>query len=163
MTNPHPDRARVVLLQYVQPGLVGMVDGSISTLAPLFAVALATHSPWTTFLVGLATAIGAGISMALSEGLSDDGELTGRGPALQRALITGAATFLGGFLHALPFLIPVFHVAVTLAIVVVVVELAVIAGVRVRYLNVSFTRSATQVALGGLVVAAVGLAIGGQG
>lgn len=162
MSRPDPQQTRV-LLQYVQPGLVGLVDGSISTLAPLFAVALATRSPWTTFLVGLATAIGAGISMALSEGLSDDGELTGRGPALQRALITGVATFIGGLLHALPFLIPAFHLAVSLAIVVVVVELAVIAAVRVRYLNVSFTRSVAQVALGGLVVTAVGLVIGGQG
>lgn len=151
------------LLQVVQPGLVGLVDGSISTLAPLFATAIATHSPRTAFLVGLAAASGAGVSMALSEGLSDDGTLTGRGPAMRRALITGTATFVGGLLHALPFLLGSYHAALILAIVVVAVELMVIAAVRVRYLEVSFSRSIAQVALGGLVVASMGLIIGGHG
>jgi VIT1/CCC1 family predicted Fe2+/Mn2+ transporter len=151
------DRDR--LLQVVQPGLIGLIDGTISTLAPIFASAYVAGSR-AALLVGLAAALGAAISMGMSEALSDDGALTGRGGSLQRGLITGAATFVGGSLHALPFLIGDVHRALTVAYAVVAIELVVIAVVRKRFLRVSLAGSLVQVTLGGVVVAAVGAAVG---
>jgi VIT1/CCC1 family predicted Fe2+/Mn2+ transporter len=151
------DRDR--LLQVVQPGLIGLIDGTISTLAPIFASAYVAGSH-AALLVGFAAALGAAISMGMSEALSDDGALTGRGGALQRGIITGAATFVGGSLHALPFLINDLHRALTVAYVVVSCELLVIAIVRKRFLKVSLTSSLVQVTLGGVMVAAVGVAVG---
>ena len=151
------DRDR--LLQVVQPGLIGLIDGTISTLAPIFASAFVAGSH-AALLVGLAAALGAAISMGMSEALSDDGALTGRGGALQRGLITGVATFVGGSLHALPFLISDLHKALTVAYIVVSCELVVIALVRKRFLKVSLTGSLVQVTLGGVLVAAVGVAVG---
>src|ERR671934_1669726 len=126
------------LLQRIQPAMVGLIDGSLSTLAPIFAVALATHNPHYAFYAGLATAIGAGVSMAFSEGLSDTGELTGRGSPYSRGVITGAGTFVGGILHTLPFLIPHYGAAITLAIVVVAFELLALAWIRWRFFQTSF-------------------------
>jgi VIT1/CCC1 family predicted Fe2+/Mn2+ transporter len=151
------DRQR--LLQVVQPGLIGLIDGTISTLAPIFAAAYVSGSR-AALLVGIAAALGAAISMGMSEALSDDGSLTGRGGSLQRGLITGLATFLGGTFHALPFLIGDVSRALTVAYAVVAVELVVIAIVRKRYLHVSLTSSLVQVTAGGIVVAAVGVAVG---
>ena len=151
------DRDR--LLQVVQPGLIGLIDGTISTLAPIFASAYVAGSR-AALLVGFAAALGAAISMGMSEALSDDGALTGRGGALRRGTITGLATFLGGSLHALPFLIDDLHTALTVAYVVVSCELVVIAIVRKRYLKVSLASSLVQVTLGGILVAAVGVAVG---
>jgi VIT1/CCC1 family predicted Fe2+/Mn2+ transporter len=147
------------LLQVVQPGLIGLIDGSISTLAPLFAAAFAAGSH-AALLVGLAAALGAGISMGMSEALSDDGALTGRGSGVQRGVITGGATFVGGSLHTLPFLIGDINKALTVAYVVVAIELVVIALVRKRYLHVSLASSLIQVTLGGMIVAGVGIAVG---
>ena len=151
------DRAR--LLQVVQPGLIGLIDGTISTLAPIFAAAYIAGSR-AALLVGLAAALGAAISMGMSEGLSDDGALTGRGSSLARGLITGGATFVGGSLHALPFLIGDVDKALPVAYAVVAVELVAIAWVRRRYLSVSLTRSLIQVTLGGTLVAVVGVMVG---
>jgi erythrin-vacuolar iron transport family protein len=150
---------RSMLLRVVQPGLVGLIDGTISTLAPIFAAAYLSGSR-TALLVGLATALGAGISMALSEGLSDDGSLTGRGSGLARGVITGTATFLGGSFHALPFLIRNVHQALPVAYAVVAVELVVISLIRRRFLSVSLARSVIQVGVGGVAVAGVGFALG---
>jgi erythrin-vacuolar iron transport family protein len=147
------------LLRVVQPALIGLIDGTVSTLAPMFAAAYVAGSR-SALLVGIAAALGAAISMGLSEALSDDGELTGRGRAAVRGTITGVATFIGGSLHALPFLIGDVHTALKLAYAVVAVELVVIALVRKRYLQVSLHRSLIQVTLGGAVVAFVGFAIG---
>lgn len=147
------------LLQVVQPGLIGLIDGTISTLAPIFAAAYLDGSR-TALLVGLAAALGAAISMGLSEGLSDDGTLTGRGSSLARGLITGGATFVGGTLHALPFLIEDVDRALAVAYGVVAIELIVIAVIRKRYLRVSLAQSLIQVTLGGVVVAAVGVLVG---
>lgn len=147
------------MLQVVQPGLIGLIDGTISTLAPIFATAYLAGSR-EALLVGLASALGAAISMGLSEGLSDDGSLTGRGTGFVRGLITGAATFVGGAGHALPFLISDVNTALTVAYAVVAVELVVIALIRKRFQNVSLARSLIQVTLGGVIVAAVGIAIG---
>jgi VIT1/CCC1 family predicted Fe2+/Mn2+ transporter len=147
------------LLRVVQPALIGLIDGTVSTLAPMFAAAYVAGSR-SALLVGIAAALGAAISMGLSEALSDDGELTGRGRAAVRGTITGVATFVGGSLHALPFLIADVHTALTVAYVVVAIELVVIALVRKRYLQVSLHRSLIQVTLGGAVVAFVGFAIG---
>jgi rubrerythrin len=138
---------RMFMLQYVQPGLAGLMDGSVSTLAPLFAAAFATHDTWSTFLVGLAASIGAGISMAFAEALSDDGSLTGR----------GAPLVLG---HALPFLIPHFYVATGIAFAVVAVELAAISWIRMRYMDTPFLQAAFQVVVGGALVFAAGILIG---
>lgn len=143
----------------MQPGLIGLIDGTISTLAPIFAAAYVAGSR-EALLVGLAAAVGAAISMGMSEGLSDDGELTGRGPSLTRGLITGFATFAGGTFHALPFLIGDVDKALTLAYVIVAFELVLIAWIRRRFLRVSLARSLVQVTLGGALVAAVGVAIG---
>src|SRR5512133_2262664 len=151
---------QVFLLQRVQPAMTGLIDGSLSTLAPIFAVALATHKPHYAFYAGLATAIGAGISMAFSEGLSDTGELTGRGNPFVRGSITGVGTFIGGILHTLPFLIPTYHVALIFAIAVVAFELVVLAWLRWRFFETSFARSFASVTLGGLVIAAVSAALG---
>jgi erythrin-vacuolar iron transport family protein len=150
---------RSLVLRVVQPGLIGLIDGTISTLAPIFATAYLAGSR-EALLVGLAAALGAAISMGLSEGLSDDGSLTGRGSSMARGLITGGATFVGGSLHALPFLIADTGRALTVAYVVVALELIAIAWVRRRFMRVSLARSLVQVTLGGAVVAAVGIAIG---
>src|SRR5436853_2737372 len=131
---------RAFLLQRIQPAMVGLIDGSLSTLAPIFAVALATHRPHYAFFAGLATAIGAGVSMAFSEGLSGTGELTGRGNPFIRGSITGVGTFVGGILHTLPFLIPHYRAAIISAIAVVALELVVLAWLRWRYFEVSFVR-----------------------
>jgi VIT1/CCC1 family predicted Fe2+/Mn2+ transporter len=147
------------LLQVVQPGLIGLIDGTISTLAPIFAAAYLDGSR-TALLVGLAAALGAAISMGLSEGLSDDGTLSGRGTSLARGLITGGATFVGGTMHALPFLIDDVNKALAVAYVVVSIELMAIALIRKRFLQVSLTQSLIQVTLGGAVVAAVGVLVG---
>jgi hypothetical protein len=149
------------LLTTGQPGLLGLSDGSISTIAPLFAAALSTGSSHVALLVGLSAALGAAISMAVSEALSDDGELTGRGAPWRRGLITGAGTLLGGSMHSLPFLIPQFRVALTVAIVVVAIELVAIAWVRWRFFpSVSVGSSLVQVTVAGALVFAVGLLIG---
>jgi erythrin-vacuolar iron transport family protein len=150
---------RKLLLQVVQPGLIGLIDGTISTLAPIFAAAYLAGSR-EALLVGLAAALGAAISMGMSEGLSDDGEITGRGTSLTRGLITGIATFAGGTMHALPFLIADVDRALTIAYGVVAIELALIAWIRKRFLAVSLTRSLIQVTLGGVLVATVGVIIG---
>ncbi len=151
---------RQFVLQFVQPGLAGLMDGSVSTLAPLFAAAFATHNTWNTFLVGLAAAVGAGISMAFAEALSDDGALTGRGSPAIRGAVTGVMTALGGLGHALPYLIPQFHLATTLAVAVVAVELVAIAWIRQRYMETPFGLAALQVIVGGLLVFAAGALIG---
>ena len=148
------------LLQRIQPAMVGLIDGSLSTLAPIFAVALATHRPHYAFFAGLATAIGAGVSMAFSEGLSDTGEFTGRGSPFVRGAITGAGTFVGGVLHTLPFLIPHYRAALILAVVVVGFELVVLAWMRWRYFEVGFLRALATVTLGGVIIAAVSAALG---
>jgi len=151
---------RSFVLRVVQPGLAGLMDGSVSTLAPIFATAFATHSSHTVFLIGAASAVGAGISMAFSEGLSDDGELTGRGNPIFRGIVTGLMTFLGGFLHTLPFLIQNVHTALTWAYGVVGVELVAIAMIRHRYFKTSFALSCLQVIVGGGLVFASGVLIG---
>jgi erythrin-vacuolar iron transport family protein len=151
------DRSRV--LKVIQPGLIGLIDGTLSTLAPIFAAAYVSGSR-AALLVGIAAALGAGISMGLSEALSDDGTLTGRGTSLTRGLITGVATFVGGSLHALPFLISKTSTALAVAYVVVSIELVVIAWVRKHFLHVSMRTSLVQVTLGGIVIAAVGALLG---
>src|SRR6059036_4096337 len=148
------------LLQRVQPAMVGLIDGSLSTLAPIFSVAVVTHKPHYAFIAGVATAIGAGVSMAYSEGLSDTGELTGRGNPVVRGTITGAGTFIGGILHTLPFLIPHYRVALISAIVVVAFELLTLAWLRWRFFEVSFARALATVTLGGVVIAAVSAGLG---
>jgi erythrin-vacuolar iron transport family protein len=151
---------RLFVLRYVQPGLVGLMDGSVSTLAPLFAAAFATHNPWETFLVGVAASVGAGISMGMAEGLSDNGSLTGRGAPWIRGLICGVMTMLGGIFHALPYMIPNFWTATALAFVVVGLELAVITWIRWRYMDSPPFSAALQVGLGGALVFASGVLIG---
>ncbi len=148
------------LLRIVQPGLVGLMDGSVSTLAPIFATAFATKNSHTVFLIGAASAVGAGISMAFSEGLSDDGALTGRGNPIFRGLVTGLMTFIGGFLHTLPFLIANVHMALIYAYFVVGLELLVISWIRYRYMKTSFGLSCIQVIVGGGLVFAAGILIG---
>jgi len=151
------------LLQRVQPAMVGLIDGSLSTLAPIFGIAFYTHKPHTAFIAGLATSIGAAISMAFSEGLSDTGELTGRGNPAARGAITGVGTFLGGILHTLPFLIPNYHVAVAAAAVVVAFELVALAVLRWRFFDTSFLKSLLAVSFAGAVIAIVGALIGSTG
>ncbi len=153
-------RKREFVLQVVQPGLAGLMDGSVSTLAPLFAAAFATENTWRTFQVGLAASIGAGISMGFAEALSDDGSLTGRGRPWVRGLICGLMTALGGLGHALPYLIPHFNIATGVAIGVVVVELAVIAWIRRRYMDTPWRSAIFQVVIGGLLVFLTGVLIG---
>jgi len=154
---------RMFMLQVIQPGLAGLMDGSVSTLAPIFAAAFATHKSWDAFLVGLAASVGAGISMAFAEALSDDGSLTGRGRPIIRGSVTGLMTTAGGLGHTLPFLISSFHLAFIVAVLVVAIELAVISYVRHRYMDTPLLSSAMQVIVGGSLVFAVGIWIGGQG
>jgi erythrin-vacuolar iron transport family protein len=151
---------RLFLLQIVQPGLAGLMDGSVSTLAPLFAAAFATHSSWAAFLVGLAASVGAGISMGFAEALSDDGSLTGRGHPWVRGLVCGLMTTAGGIGHTLPFLISTFHVAMTVAGFVVAVELGAISYIRHRYMDTPFLSAAFQVVVGGVLVFLSGVLIG---
>lgn len=147
------------VLRYVQPGLVGLIDGTLSTLAPVFAAAVLAGSR-AALLVGLATALGAGISMGLSEALSDDGSQTDRGKGTVRGLVTGVMTTIGGVFHALPFLIPHTTTAIIIAVVVVIIELVAISVIRKRFMAVSLRNSMVQVAVGGLLILAVGLALG---
>ena len=151
---------RVFVLQYVQPGLAGLMDGSVSTLAPLFAAAFATHSTWETFLVGLAASVGAGISMGFAEALSDDGSLTGRGAPVVRGVVCGTMTAIGGLGHTLPYLIPNFWTATAIAIAVVVVELIAISYIRHRFMDTPFLAASFQVLVGGALVFAAGILIG---
>jgi rubrerythrin len=151
---------RLFVLQVVQPGLAGLMDGSVSTLAPLFAAAFATKSPWPTFLIGLAASVGAGISMGFAEALSDDGSLTGRGRPLMRGVVCGGMTFLGGIGHSLPFLISNFEVATGIATVVVLLELGAIAWIRNHYMDTPFATAVFQVVVGGLLVFLTGILIG---
>jgi VIT1/CCC1 family predicted Fe2+/Mn2+ transporter len=148
------------LLQRVQPAMTGLIDGSLSTLAPVFAVALATHQPLYAFFTGLATAIGAGVSMAFSEGLSDTGDLTGRGRPYLRGAITGGGTFLGGVVHTLPFLIPQYSVALVVALATIAVELVVLAWIRWRFFDTGFVRSFLAIAIGGVIITALSAALG---
>ena len=157
---------RMFVLQYVHPGLAGLMDGSVSPLAPLFAAAFATHTNWSTFLVGLAAAIGAGISMGFAEALSDDGSLTGRGAPLIRGAVCGLMTALGGLGHAIPYLVPdslanAFWIATGIACVVVFIELWAIAYIRTRFMDTPFLQAAFQVVIGGVLVLIVGILIGG--
>jgi erythrin-vacuolar iron transport family protein len=151
------------LLQRAQPALAGLTDGALSTLAPIFAIVFATHQPRYAFLAGLATAIGAGVSMAFSEGLSDTGELTGRGSPYLRGAITGGGTFAGGILHTLPFLIPQYRPAVLAALVVVAFELLALAMLRRRFFGTDFLGSFVSVALGGVIIATISAALGAAG
>lgn len=153
-------RRRLFVLQVVQPGLAGLMDGSVSTLAPVFAAAVATQDSWDAFLVGMAASLGAGISMGFAEALSDDGTLTGRGHPWMRGLICGAMTALGGVGHTLPFLIPSFHVAMLIAFAVVIVELATITWIRHRYMDTPTLSAALQVGMGGALVFVTGVLIG---
>jgi hypothetical protein len=148
------------LLQRAQPAMTGLIDGSLSTLAPFFAVAFATHQPLYAFFAGLATALGAGVSMAFSEGLSDTGDLTGRGSPYLRGAITGAGTFLGGVLHTLPFLIPAYRAALIVAVVVIAFELVTLAWIRWHFFSTSFLRSFVSIALGGAIIVSVSAALG---
>jgi rubrerythrin len=156
---------RAFVLQYVQPGLAGLIDGSVSTLAPLFAAAFATHHNWETFLVGLAASVGAGISMGFTEALSDDGIITGRGSPVLRGVVCGVMTTLGGVGHTLPYLIPdtwpnAFWLATVIATVVVAVELFAISWIRTKYMDTPFLRAAYQVIVGGVLVLLAGIFIG---
>ncbi|SFV25931.1 iron exporter MbfA [Hyphomicrobium facile] len=159
MREAHAAR-RSFVLKYVQPGLTGLIDGSISTLAPIFAAAFATHNTWQTFLVGIAASVGAGISMAFAEALSDDGEISGRGHPWLRGSVTGLMTALGGIGHTLPYLIPDFWTATTIAVSVVFIELWIIAGIRSQFSETKFWRAASEVVVGGLIVFMVGILIG---
>ncbi|MBV8395641.1 MAG: VIT family protein [Actinobacteria bacterium] len=148
------------LLQRVQPAMVGLIDGSLSTLAPIFSVALVSHKPFYAFIGGLATSIGAGVSMAFSEGLSDTGQVTGRGNPFVRGGITGVGTFIGGILHSLPFLIPSYHAALITASIVVAFELLALATLRWQFFKTSFATSLAAVSLAGAVIAGVSAALG---
>lgn len=152
---------RQFVLTWVQPGLAGLMDGSVSTLAPIFATAFATHDTWTTFLVGLAASIGAGISMGFTEAASDDGQISGRGSPIKRGIASGVMTALGGLGHALPYLIPDFWTATITAMIVVFVELWAIAWIQNRFMDTPFMRAAFQVVLGGALVFGAGALIGG--
>ncbi len=156
------DRAayKQFVLTYVQPGLAGLMDGSVSTLAPIFATAFATQDTWTTFLVGLAASVGAGISMGFTEAVSDDGKISGRGSPIKRGLATGIMTTVGGLGHAAPYLIPHFWTATAIAMAIVVVELWAIAWIQNKYMETPFWRAAFQVVLGGALVFAAGILIG---
>ena len=151
---------RRFVLQIIQPGLVGLMDGSVSTLAPVFAAAFATHNPWNAFLVGIAASVGAGISMGFAEALADDGKLSGRGAPLLRGLVCGLMTFGGGIGHTLPYLIPNFYTATVIACVVVVVELLTIAWIQWRFMDTPPVAAAAKVMLGGGLVLAAGILIG---
>ncbi len=151
---------RFFVLQYVQPGLAGLMDGSVSTLAPVFAAAFATQSTWETFLVGTAASVGAGISMGFTEAMSDDGIISGRGSPIVRGWITGLMTAIGGLGHTIPYLITDFYWATVIAIVVVLIELWVIAWIRSKYMDTKFLRAAFEIVVGGLIVFAAGILIG---
>jgi erythrin-vacuolar iron transport family protein len=157
------DRAahRQFLLTWVQPGLAGLMDGSLSTLAPVFAVAFATRDPWTTFLVGLSASVGAGISMGFTEAVHDDGKLSGRGAPWKRGLASGVMTTIGGLGHTLPYLIPSFWTATLLAMMVVIVELGAIAWIQNHFMQTPFVRAIFRVVLGGGLVVTAGILIGG--
>src|SRR6202050_3305647 len=161
----HPTDDQSFLLPRAQRAVSGLMDGSLSTLAPIFAVALATHRPLTAFFTGVATALGAGVSMAFSEGLSDTGDLTGRGSPVLRGAITGGGTFAGGIFHTLPFLIPSYGAAIGVAAAVVASELVVLAGLRRRFFRTSFARSFLAITVGGMIIvvlsSALGIAAGG--
>ena len=159
-TLPATAESQSFLLTRVQPALSGLMDGSLSTLAPIFAVALATHHPLTAFFTGAATALGAGVSMAFSEGLSDTGDLTGRGSPVLRGAITGAGTFAGGIFHTLPFLVPGYGAAISTAIAVVATELLILAWLRHKFFQTSFARSFLAVAVGGAIIAGLSAALG---
>ncbi|OBY25424.1 iron exporter MbfA [Leisingera sp. JC1] len=161
-TRADEDRAahRQFVLTWVQPGLAGLMDGSVSTLAPIFATAFATQDTWTTFLVGMAASVGAGISMGFTEAASDDGELSGRGSPLKRGLASGIMTTVGGLGHALPYLIPEFWTATTLALLIVFVELWAIAWIQNKFMETPFWRATMQVVLGGALVLGAGALIG---
>jgi VIT1/CCC1 family predicted Fe2+/Mn2+ transporter len=150
------------LLQRVQPAMVGLIDGSLSTLAPIFGIALASHNTRYAFVAGLVTALGAAVSMGFSEGLSDTGEITGRGNPWTRGLITGGGTFLGGILHTLPFLIPHYRAAVIVAIIVVGFELITLAFLRWKFFEDSFVRALGIVTFAGIIIAAVSAGLGNQ-
>lgn len=151
-----------VLLQYIQPGVLGWSDGTISTIAPIVTIALVTGNPWLAFLAGLSTTLGAALSMGVSEYLSDDGELTGRGHPWRRGIVTGGGTFLGGIFHTLPFLIPILSLAFGLSMVVLVVELLALAVVRYRFFpNVTLASSLKEVGVSGILVIVVGILLGG--
>lgn len=160
----HEAEARVArqlfVMQVIQPGLVGLMDGSVSTLAPLFAAAFATHRTWPTFLVGVAASVGAAISMGFAEALSDDGSLTGRGHPYLRGVVCALMTFAGAIGHALPFLIPDFHLAIGVATGVVVIELLIIAWIRNHYMDSPFLQTVLQVVVGGILVFLAGILIG---
>ena len=151
---------RSFVLRIVQPALAGLMDGSVSTLAPVFAAAFATRDPWAAFLVGMAASIGAGISMGFAEALSDDGSLTGRGHPWMRGLVCGAATTLGGIGHTLPYLLPDFRIATGVAVAVVILELWAISYIRAHFMDTPFLKAAFQVVIGGLLVFATGVLIG---
>jgi VIT1/CCC1 family predicted Fe2+/Mn2+ transporter len=163
LSPPEHEIKRSFLLKRAQPAMNGLIDGSLSTLAPIFAVAFATHQPHYAFFAGLATAIGAGVSMAFSEGLSDTGDLTGRGNPYQRGAITGVGTFLGGVLHTLPFLIPQYRVALVVALATITFELLTLAWIRWRFFGTGFLRSFVSIAIGGAVIAGVSAALGAAG
>jgi len=148
------------LLQRMQPLMVGLIDGSLSTLAPIFAVVLASHDTRYAFIAGLATSLGAAISMGFSEALSDTGELTGRGSPVRRGFITGGGTFIGGILHSLPFLIPQYHAALFFAIAVVALELLTLAWLRWKFFEDTFVRALGIVTFAGIVIAAVSAGLG---
>ena len=161
----HDTQHRKFVLQLVQPGLAGLVDGSVSTLAPVFAAAFATHSNWNTFLVGLAASLGAGISMGLTEAMSDDGTITGRGNPWLRGAACGIMTAIGGLGHTFPFLVPdswtnSFHIATIMAIAIVLVELWAIAWIRSKYMDTPFMKAIVQIVIGGLLVFGIGIVIG---
>jgi VIT1/CCC1 family predicted Fe2+/Mn2+ transporter len=160
MAQTQPYNKRDLILQIIQPGLEGLMDGSVSSLAPLFAAALSTKNNHTTFLVGIAVAVGAGISMAFSEALSDDGKLSGRGKPVTRGFICGLMTFVGAAGHTLPFLLSSYHAAMTAAIIVVIVELIVIAWIRHRYMETPLWKAVGQIVVGGIVVFVAGILIG---
>lgn len=153
-------RKRLFVLQVVQPGLAGLMDGSVSTLAPLFAAAFATRNSWATFLVGLAATVGAGISMGFAEALSDDGSMTGRGRPWMRGVVCGLMTALGGIGHTLPYLIPHLNTATAVAVAVVLVELGAISWVRHRFMDTPIAAAVFQVMVGGLLVFLAGILIG---
>src|SRR5208282_551115 len=158
-TEEELERRRFVL-QIIQPGLVGLMDGSVSTLAPVFAAAFATHNSWNAFLVGVAASVGAGISMGFAEALSDDGKLSGRGAPLLRGAVCGLMTFGGGIGHTLPYLIPSFYTATVVAVCVVVVELLIISWIQWRYMEAPPLTAAAKVMVGGALVLAAGILIG---
>jgi VIT1/CCC1 family predicted Fe2+/Mn2+ transporter len=162
-TKQEKEQQHDFVIQKVQPALLGLMDGSVSTLAPLFATAGLTGQPMKAFYVGLAASLGAGISMGLAEALSDDGKVTGRGHPLNRGLITGLATAFGGMLHTLPFLIPNIHTALRIAYIVVIVELLIISFIRYKFMETPLAQTIGQVVVGGGIVFAVGIWLGGIG